>query len=397
MDRQPQSLIDEVFAGLAESAISSQGLTVWANSPVAGMPAEPIGSDLYSGTAGMAFAFAAYAQFSGHDWAYKLSRQAMRYALKRSENIDRSIRHGFYTGWPGIFYSSAFVGLACNAPEIMHQASHLLDALRNETGSSEVDIMGGQAGAVAGLALTSTTDLDTAIGAAERLRRSAIMQDRPWAPSDSRLGRLPLTGFSHGCAGISWALLELFARTESETWRELANMGFRYEDSLFDSSAHNWPDLRYYANWKATRLRPPVCQAYWCHGAGGIALSRVRAFEITNDPAYLNAVETAIGTLAKATERSLEDPEISLSLCHGLAGNVDAIWRVEETTTPNKRSEIAKILAEQLANRLASHLEYAHEPFEPGLMLGIAGSALSLMRTLKPGIPTPLLPPPQIQ
>ena len=56
--------------------------------------------------------------------------------------------------------------------------------------------------------------------------------------------RGPLTGYSHGAAGIALALLELAARTGAEGFRSAARGAIDYERSLFSSEAGNWPDLR---------------------------------------------------------------------------------------------------------------------------------------------------------
>src|SRR5205085_438597 len=54
----------------------------------------------------------------------------------------------------------------------------------------------------------------------------------------------PLTGYSHGAAGIAWALLELAARAGADRFRPAALGAIAYERSLFSAEAGNWPDLR---------------------------------------------------------------------------------------------------------------------------------------------------------
>jgi lantibiotic modifying enzyme len=57
-------------------------------------------------------------------------------------------------------------------------------------------------------------------------------------------GPQPLAGFSHGAAGISWALLPLAAATGDERFHQAAREALEYERSLHTGSA-SWPDLRH--------------------------------------------------------------------------------------------------------------------------------------------------------
>ncbi len=53
-----------------------------------------------------------------------------------------------------------------------------------------------------------------------------------------------LTGFSHGAAGITYALLRLYAVTGQDELRRAALDGIAHETALFDPARANWPDLR---------------------------------------------------------------------------------------------------------------------------------------------------------
>src|SRR5581483_2271946 len=141
--------------------------------------------------------------------------------------------------------------------------------------------------------------------------------------------RRNLTGFSHGTAGIGWALLELWSATGEERFRGGALEAFRYERSLFDAEQRNWPDYR------EEETRYP---AVWCHGAGGIGFSRLRAWQLLGDPETLAEARTALATTADTLRE-----DRSFGLCHGTAGNADLLvyasdvlgeagWREEAET-----------------------------------------------------------------
>ena len=53
-----------------------------------------------------------------------------------------------------------------------------------------------------------------------------------------------LTGFSHGAAGIAYALLKLYEATGESSFREAALEAVAYETSVFLPEVSNWPDFR---------------------------------------------------------------------------------------------------------------------------------------------------------
>jgi lantibiotic modifying enzyme len=63
----------------------------------------------------------------------------------------------------------------------------------------------------------------------------------------------------------------------------------------------------------------------WCHGAPGIALSRLRAYEILKDNAYEAEALVAVETTRHAVESRRLSANANYSLCHGLAGNAEVL------------------------------------------------------------------------
>ena len=76
----------------------------------------------------------------------------------------------------------------------------------------------------------------------------------------------PLTGFSHGAAGMAWALLELTTITGEERFRTTALAAITYERSLFSPEAGNWRDNR---EPMANKGQEPF-MTVWRHGAQGL-------------------------------------------------------------------------------------------------------------------------------
>jgi lantibiotic biosynthesis protein len=191
------------------------------------------------------------------------------------------------------------------------------EPLRDE----ELDIIAGAAGAIPILLKrfreTQTTDLMMAARkCGQFLLEKATKTAQAWSWVGGA-GSQGLTGYSHGAAGIAVALLELYGATREEIWKTAATMGFNYERSLFDVNAQNWPDLRTFGAPSAT----PVFGQQWCHGAPGMVLPRLRAWQLTQDPSYLTEAQTA----ANSTRQNLVQPGGNFSLCHGMAGNADIL------------------------------------------------------------------------
>jgi lantibiotic modifying enzyme len=128
--------------------------------------------------------------------------------------------------------------------------------------------------------------------------------------------RIPLAGFSHGAAGIAWALLRLADLTQNERFHHTAIAAIEYEHRLFLPEANNWPDYREDREHDHEATTGPLISA-WCHGATGIGLSRLHALAVHD-------LEIARIDVARAVTRTLADPLLSNhSLCHGNLGNLD--------------------------------------------------------------------------
>ena len=64
---------------------------------------------------------------------------------------------------------------------------------------------------------------------------------------------------------------------------------------------------------------------FWCHGTPGIALARLRAYEMTGDERYEADAIAALKTTQGSIESALDSWAGNFSLCHGLAGNAEVL------------------------------------------------------------------------
>jgi lantibiotic modifying enzyme len=327
----------------------------------------------------------------------------MRQALSRADAVPRSDRLGAYAGWAGIALAAARVAKLLDSAEMLDGASHLtrrLIAHREE--SAEFDLIGGRAGAIIALlclraSLAEPAGLETAVRLGDELLDAAEWSggECSWAAPAYPHWR-NLTGFSHGTAGVAIALLELYAETGEIRFREAAHAALAYERHWFDAAAGNWPDFRETSRRSARDVPFSFC-TFWCHGAPGIALSRLRAREILGDAVFEAEARTALATTRRALEEVLCSGVGNFSLCHGVAGNADVLLHGLQTQ-PNAdaRDRETVVQAAELGRRNYDGTARpwpcgTHAGETPNLMLGLAGIGYFYLRLSDPATPSVLM------
>jgi class II lanthipeptide synthase len=171
------------------------------------------------------------------------------------------------------------------------------------------DLMSGYAGAIVTLVVLHAVLgdfqlLDSAVRFGDELIKMADKSDGRYSWQSSAVRSYHnLTGFSHGAAGAGYALLELYEATGTDAYRKAALCAFAYERSHFQTSESNWPDFRRDADSRRPRRFP--CLSFWCHGAPGISLSRLRAYELLGDQQFKTEAIIALGTTRRSIESAL--------------------------------------------------------------------------------------------
>jgi lantibiotic modifying enzyme len=308
---------------------------------------------------------------------------AMAHALSRAEDIPPVARIAFYSGWTGIAYALAELGeTAHDAARIDRAFALIAEAARGAADKPGLDVIGGAAGAIpAMIALGRRHRRDDLVPLTLQLGQHLIATARrseaglSWDTLAGQTTRDP-TGFSHGAAGIAWALLELYAATGDTTFREAAERGFAYERRWFSPEQENWPDFRSIA----TPAPESGAESYalaWCHGAPGIGLSRLRAYELAKSEDRKGEAEAAIRTTTKALAYAGYGVQSDFSLCHGRAGNAELLIYAGELGDAASRAN-----AETLGRQGIEYFDRNRLPWpcgvpgggeSPSLMLGLAG------------------------
>jgi type 2 lantibiotic biosynthesis protein LanM len=351
----------------------------------------PLGLDLYDGLPGIALFLAYLGSASGKSQYTAIARAALETVMRRvnSRQRGKSLGEiGVFVGWGGLIYLLAHLGMLWDEPALLNEAGELAELLPERIGKDKnLDIISGAAGSImALLCLQSCQPRDRLVEIAtqcgEHLLSCAAQMPHGlgWVPAfDSQA---PLTGFSHGAAGISWALLELAERTCQERFRSAARGGIEYERSLFRPDTGNWPDLREpeaSANSTGEKALPPMVA--WCHGAPGIGLARLLCRRLQPDLKIDEEIEVALcTTVTKGFGHGH-------CLCHGDLGNLellteagiawpDASWARESNRLAASILQTINRDGWRCANPLAVQ--------SPGLMTGLAGIGYGLLRCAEP-------------
>jgi lantibiotic modifying enzyme len=339
-----------------------------------------LGPDLYQGTSGIALFLAALYRLSPEPVLRATTLGALAHAHAQARKMPAAQRIGLYTGWTGIAYATASAGEVFGDQALIDKACDML--LEATTGEDEVllDVLVGAAGAIVALIdmqrLAGRDLMTIACRLGERLLARAKRRESDWSwGSHAGATDRDLTGFSHGAGGIAWALLELSTATGETRFRDAAERGFAYERRHFSKTHENWPDLR--AD-DPSSAGPPGYMVAWCHGASGIGLSRLRAYELTGDPVARGEAEAAMRT----TMRTLTDPNLGpqsdFTLCHGRAGNAELFLAAADVSGDQTARAVAEGVGRYgIEVYRRKDLPWPCGVYEggetPNLMLGLAG------------------------
>jgi lantibiotic modifying enzyme len=348
------------------------------------------GPDLYSGSTGIAF-------FLGH--LYRLTQEpmflrtmhgALRQAWSRREGVNSQVRGSLYSGWVGMAYACSQLGQLLEDEDLTKMGLGLaLGQLKSELPEDSFDVISGRAGAIAGLLELHKQHhrdefLNLARHHADVLIRTAQKTDEGWSWHSSLMpARADLTGFSHGAAGVGWALLEVNRSLKDQAYHRGGVEAFRYERKWFDARQENWRDLRIFDPALGPAPGDDLCSLAWCHGAPGISLSRLRAYELSHDVSYLKEAEAGLRATGKFL-RAVEQGQGSFCLCHGQSGNAEALLLAADVLDPVYRSYCERAglagIERYLHKRLPWPCGVPNGGETPGLMLGLAGIGYFYLR-----------------
>ncbi|HLX09424.1 MAG TPA: type 2 lanthipeptide synthetase LanM family protein [Thermoanaerobaculia bacterium] len=353
----------------------------------------PLQADLYGGLPGIALFLAHLGAAAGEPRFTGLARAALASLrpLLRGERAPLPLL-GAFGGWGGLIYTLVHLGLLWRDPGLFSAAAGCVERMAPQIAADDhCDLLDGAAGGLAGLlalhrVLPGSAVLDAARACGDRLLARAEAQP---AGIGWRVPAGPgaLTGFSHGTAGIGWALLGLATVTGERRYRDGARGALRFERALYAPERRAWPDLRdeeRQQSWAAEEERAATAAAAartleaaqaaraddvaraaaatraageaaaaaaaarvargggarlcaWCHGATGIGFSRLGMLDLLGVDAAgrRRGGSSATGARSATAARLVEEIGIAVentlaegfgrdhSLCHGDLGSLD--------------------------------------------------------------------------
>lgn len=344
---------------------------------------ESTGFSFYEGLCGICFYLAYLGHTTQEDRYTRLAKQALntiRQQTTASQNYIKSV--GAYSGWGGVIYMLVHLAALWKDPSLISEAEMMVTRLPDLiTQDNGFDLISGTAGCLAALLM-----LYHAHPTAQTLKVAALCGDHLLSHArtlETGIGWQTisgqedcLTGFSHGTAGIAWALLQLADVTGEVKFKTTALEAIRYERSQFLPEQRNWRNLLNPQKRSAEEILPAMVQ--WCHGAPGIGLARLSML----DDAYAHqeiriAIET---TLAQGFGHGQ-------CLCHGDLGNLDLILQAAQKLNDPQLMQQAYTLGSSILESITHSGCYCGVPMGievPGLMTGIAGIGYGLLRLADP-------------
>ena len=356
---------------------------------------QPLQSDLYFGLAGVVIALAGYQREVEHGRADAVTGAAAALdgalqALFAVEAADPPVDSGAFSGYGALIWTWLTLRDLLQRPDLIARAIGAAETLERVGFDADagLDLIDGSSGAIVpliGLAEATGDErwLALAARAGRHLAAAAVVDARGahWSGGFAQ----PIGGFSHGAAGIGWALARLALTRAGEEgerarWRALADGAFSFQDTLFDLARGNWVDQRY-------RDLESIHDT-WCNGSVGIGLAAADLYARTRDPKRLDMMRRAVAA-------SRDKWGISHTLCHGDF----SLWELQRRAAALDSGTHAFDLTESAAQIVSSIEEHrgivsgrTRSAFTPGLMTGIAGGVHGLNR-MHPDcrLPSPLL------
>ena len=408
--RDVLAAVRDIAATLHDEALWHDGKALWLGDHVEPFGSShrvvhgPCGGSLYDGTAGIGWFLAHMAATTGDDLARRDGLGALRHAL---DSVVDGGPLGLYDGAAGIGWAALDGGVALDDPIAEEGHMLLVEAVGRSVDAGLPDeLIGGRAGVILA-ALSGAHLAGERLGKpadADRLRAGAIELGRQLLTSATRTptgwtwpnafgadDEPPLCGLGHGASGPVLAAAHLAAVTGEPEFAAAATQGARAERAWLRPDT-GWPDLREFDRAAVERGDHPVAPILWCHGAGGIGLSRIRAARLVDDPALLADAVIALQLAARQVPRLWQAVpgtyEANFSLCHGGAGLIElftaASGELDERSWLGAAAAVAQAGLAARAAGVPWTCGVRDGRTSPSLMLGLAGTGTALLRLAAP-------------
>ncbi len=341
---------------------------------------EPVGFDLYDGRCGIALFLAALDATRGTDAFRALVLKSLEPARRLARGAKAgTLDLGAGTGLGGIVYALTRIGVWTGAPALLDDAATAASAIDAGTlaRDAKLDVIGGAAGAILGLLALYRETKDESVLARAAACGDHLLAQQLESGAWHTIAERPLTGFSHGAAGIAYALQRLYAATSAARFAKAAAAAIAFEQGCYDAAARNWPDYR---------RGDDAFAMSWCHGAPGIGLARLGGTAAGDD------IENALSATRAAGSQGVDH------LCCGTLGMAETLLTAGLQLQRPDLVQAARDLGTGVCVHAGEAGGYRLLPgiaggaLSPGLFQGMAGVGYELLRLAQPDrVPSVLL------
>jgi len=372
-----------------------------------GVVLSALSPEVYGGTSGIAL-FLAKIYEQTDERIFRLTAEgAINHALSLINDIRPEVSISYYSGQLGVAHTGVQVGISLNNPTLIEEGMAIgIQATKQTVDTQLLDVISGSASGIPTLLFLyekfgHEEFLQTAIQHGEHLLKhiEEDLNGYSWKTVGTHEASHNLCGLAHGAGGIGLGFIELYAVTKDDRFLKAGREAFRYEESWFNQDEGNYPDFRQPLDVPSQIHRDSSYMMAWCHGAPGIGITRVRAYELLHDKMYQQQAERAVQSTIRYLKEMSGSQQNNYSLCHGMSGNAAflqyAAYVFRNDTYLEIVNDVSLAGIEQYPkNRLPWGCGVFGGGETPNLMLGTAGIGsffLSLYNSTQGKLP-PLWP-----
>ncbi|WGH82978.1 type 2 lanthipeptide synthetase LanM family protein [Auritidibacter ignavus] len=282
----------------------------------------PLIGSVYEGTTGLALGMLDYrdltGQHSGDGIFQAIGREATEAFHRDLESPKRLL--SYYNGAAGhlaLLSALSQRGLITTDVDQLTE-TFLSTCLTASLDDVDTDVLAGVSGTL--IALADAPDGSLRAHVAERLATYLVsLRETRWTIDRPR--GLDNASFAHGASGIATGLLHAAHITGDSTFRDEWRAAWKHEAKF-----------RAHGSWRDERHDDGDPSANWCHGLTGIMLARHRWLCLDDTHGLLSRDErTEVTSELHDAARGVQNIGLdlnSLSLCHGILGNLLALESV---------------------------------------------------------------------
>ena len=380
------NLVDKYAFDICRDAIWNEDRCTWLDEFKTGTNSyetKVLGTSFYDGISGIAYFLAAYYQISPNLLIKKTIEGAVQQCLYLYNKEKKSL--SFFVGDVGICYALHYSGNVLHRSDWVDNSLEILKTITHSPSNEiKIDVIEGCSGVISCLIyfnkLYPELNLEKFITTLGNLIIDKSIKTKVgtyWAGNEN--SNVGLCGFSHGASGMANALLDAYSISKNRTFYDCAFDAFRYEDYYFSNKESNWPDLR------TNNQNIVSYSCFWCHGAPGIGISRLKALSFARNESINRDILSAINvTINKTHFKNLKN----FGLCHGTLGNIDFLMEAEKLIHNDDifsfiNDNLNYIQSEYIAKNRNIPGESSSNSLSNGFMLGKAGIGYQLLKVYK--------------